>query len=167
MRCLTFRGQKASNTPANSCHWATPLAGCSGTKPVASHPSRACLAVRCTETQQRALGGTAMLPVPGRKGQGLLRHGCGVRGGGVWGVRVTGWAARPHPHLSHPGGGVHQGQHRWSICQGNTLFIYIPETPGGLGHGQPTGWVSVHIVIFWHQGPGGAGPGRRVCEVRG
>lgn len=74
--------------------------------------------------------------------------------------------ARPHPDMGHPGGRAGDstggGTH-----QENTLFIYAPEMPGGFGRGQPTGWVSAHTVIFWHQGPGGAGPGWRVCEVQG
>lgn len=131
MRCLTFRGQKASNTPANSCHWATPLAGCSGTKPVASHPSRACLAVRCTETQQRALGGTAMLPVPGRKGQGLLRRGCGVRGGGGMGYTCDrlGSQAPPPPGSSWGRGasGTAQVEH---MSGKHPLYLHSRDTRG-------------------------------------
>lgn len=36
----------------------------------------------------------------------------------------------------------------------------------GLGHGQPTGWVSAQVVMVWHLGPGGAGPGGKRCEVQ-
>lgn len=56
--------------------------------------------------------------------------------GGDGGEGVTGW----------------RGHHRQGTLQENTLFICTPEIPGGLRHGQPTGWVSAQVVIIWHRG---------------
>lgn len=50
--------------------------------------------------------------------------------------------------------------------QENTLFIYIPETPGGSDAGSPQGGFCTrrHLLA---SGPGGAGPGGRVREGLG
>lgn len=78
----------------------------------------------------------------------------------VGGDELGGQAPRP----PEPSRGGRQEYCQQGTFQKNTLFICTPETPGELGRGQPTGWVSAQVVIVWHPGPGRAGPGRSRCE---